>query len=173
MRSPALLLALSSALLLASSARAADQASPPVLVHRSSIAAILAQGGTIGLTPDQVKLLEHADSVLAPDQDAARAAAAAVSDDGSRKAPDRPSGGGPASSGPGGMSGGKVRPVPKSKGPAPDPAALLEQQLDVLDTEAFLKAVEPFPEAQREKAIEIASRYREQVFELREKEKNR
>jgi hypothetical protein len=149
---------------------------PPPLAHRSSIAAVLSQAGALRLTPDQIKLLEHADSVLMRDQAAVRAAAASGDDDAKgAEAGARPSGGKPGPTvtptGPGGgMSGGKSKPPPPRRG-GPDPTEVLNQQLDVLDTEAFLKAIEPLPEAQREKAIEIASRYREQVYEQREREK--
>jgi hypothetical protein len=71
------------------------------------------------------------------------------------------------------MSGGKTRPPPNVRTGATDQAVALEQRLDELDTEAFLKAVELLPEAQREKAIDVASRYREQLFEQREREKKR
>jgi hypothetical protein len=163
MRPPAPLLLL--ALLMPAAAAGADPAPPPPpLAHRSSIAAVLAYRGALQLTPDQVKVLEHADSVLARDQDAARVAAAPPSED----AP--PGGqGGKLQAGP---SGGKSRPVPRGRS-GPDPTEVLHQQLDTLDTEAFLKALETIPEAQREKAIALASRYREQVYEQREREKAR
>ncbi len=146
-----------------------EPSGPPPLAHRSSIAAVLSQSGALKLTPEQVKALEHADSVLARDQAALRAAAASQEDDGKKgDAPlIRPTNksGGPG----GGTSGGKSKPPPRRG--APDPVEQLNQQLDVMDTEAFLKAIESFPEAQREKAIEVASRYREQVYEQREREK--
>jgi hypothetical protein len=174
MRSPATLLLL--ALLVPAAAGGADPAPPPPpLAHRSSIAAVLAHRGTLQLTADQVKVLEHADSVLAREQDAVRTAAAVAADDAPRVAPggksSSPQPPGPGS--PGGMSGGKVRPIPTTRRSGPDPAEVLAQQLDVLDSEAFLKVVETFPEPQREKAIEVASRYREQVYEQREREKAR
>jgi hypothetical protein len=163
--------------LLPAAARSGESSAPPPLAHRSSIAAVLSQAGALRLTPDQVKLLEHADSVLMRDQAAARAAAASSDDDAAKSAAAgaRPSGGKPGPTitptGPGGgVSGGKSKPPPPRRG-GPDPTEVLNQQLDVLDTEAFLKAIEPLPEAQREKAIEIASRYREQVYEQREREK--
>jgi hypothetical protein len=157
--------------------RAAEPApSAPPLLQRSSIAAVLAQGGALKLSPEQVKALEQADSRLARDQEAARASLAHPEDAPAATPPSRPtgsSGAGPASGGPGGgMSGGKSRqPPPRKSGPGP--AELLQQQLDALDTEAFLMAVEALPEAQREKAIDIASRHRELVFEQRERERSR
>ena len=161
--------------------RAADPApGAPPLLQRSSLAAVLAQGAALKLSPEQVRALEQADSRLARDQEAARAAQAHPEDapSGAQAGPpsSRPpsgSGAGPASGGPGGgMSGGKSRPPPTRKS-GPDPVDVLQQQLDALDTEAFLKAVDALPEAQRERAIEIASRHRELVFEQRERERSR
>jgi hypothetical protein len=174
MRSPARTCLFLVMLLAPPSSRPADPAQGPTpLLQRSSLAAVLAQGGTLKLTPEQVKGLEQADARLARDQEAARASQAHPEDAPSTPPPTRPPSGGPASGGPGGgMSGGKVRPAPARK-TGPDPAELLQQQLDALDTEAFLKAVEALPEAQREKAIDIASRHREQVFEQRERERPR
>ncbi len=72
------------------------------------------------------------------------------------------------------MSGGKSRPPPQIRlNSGPSAAEVLERQLDDLDTQAFLKAVDSLPEAQREKAVDVASRYREQLFEQREREKSR
>jgi hypothetical protein len=70
------------------------------------------------------------------------------------------------------MAGGKVRPPPP-RSPGPGPVDQLQQELDALDTQAFLKAVESLPEPQREKVTEVASRHRELVFEQREREKSR
>jgi hypothetical protein len=155
---------------------AADPAPAPLL-HRSSLAAVLAQRGALQLTPDQVKLLEQADAKLARDQETARATRARTDEVPPGGPPGRPPGGsgvGPASGGPGGggMSGGKVRPAPP-RSAAPSPIDQLQQELDALDTEAFLKALEGLPEPQREKVTEVASRHRELVFEQREREKSR
>ena len=178
MRSPARTFLLLALLLPSLPARAADPApGAPPLLQRSSLAAVLAQGGALKLTPEQVKALEKADARLARDQEAARAAQPQPEDAPSGAPPGRPPGGsavGPASGGPvGGMSGGKSRPPPPSRKSGPGPAELLQQQLDALDTEAFLQAMEALPEAQREKAIAIASRHRELIFEQRERERSR
>jgi hypothetical protein len=177
-RFPPLVVAL---LLCGSPAWAAEPATAaPSLLHRSSLAAVLAQRGALQLTPDQVKLLEQADARLAREQESAKAAQAHPED----APPGNPggmpsgkppggSGAGPASGGPGGMGGGKSRPSTPPRRSGPSPAELLEQQLDALDTQAFLTVVETLPEPQREKAIEVASRHREQVFEQREREKSR
>lgn len=178
MRTPVLPALAAVALLLpAASTRGADPA--PVagapLLPRSSVAAVLAQRGTLGLTAEQVKQLEQVDAKLARDQEAARNAASHAEDP-KQAAPQRPpqGGSGPGPSGPGGMSGGKSRPPPQIRvSSGPSTAEILERQLDDLDTQAFLKVVESLPEAQREKAVDVASRYREQLFEQREREKGR
>jgi hypothetical protein len=151
---------------------AAGPPPPPLpLAHRSSIAAVLAQASALQLTPDQVKLLEQADKQLLREQEAARAAAAAPPEEGN---PASATGGKPPSGAQGqaAAGGAKSRPPPNRKG-GPDPAEALNQQLDGLDAEAFLKAIEGLPEPQREKAIEVGSRFREQLFEQREKERRR
>lgn len=159
-------------------ARAADpSAGAPPLLHRSSLAAVLAQRGALQLTPDEVKQLEQADARLQRDQEAARTAQPHPEDAPQGGPGERPPGGsrvGPTSGGPvGGMSGGKSRPPPPSRNAGPTPAEQLQQRLDALDTEAFLKAIEALPEARREKVIDVASRHREQVFEQRERENSR
>ncbi len=178
-RFPSLVVAL---LLCALPAGAAESAAaPPPLLQHSSLAAVLAHRGALQLTPEQVKWFEQADARLLRAQDAARASQPHPED-----VPPGRQGGGPpgrppggsgsmaASGGPGsGMGGGKSRPAAPPRSSGPGPAELLEQQLDALDTEAFLEAVEALPEPQREKVTEVASRHREQVFEQREKEKSR
>jgi len=181
MSSPARLLALFVALAVLGVAPvlAADPApgAPPVLLHRSSLAAVLAQRGALQLTPDEVKVLEQADARLLRDQEAARIAQAHPEDAPQSGPSERPPGGskmGPAGGGPvGGGSGGKSRPPPQMRDAGAAQAEQLQQRLDVLDTEAFLKAIEAMPEPRREKVIDVASRHREQVFEQRERERSR
>jgi hypothetical protein len=183
MPSPARFTSLVVALLLCASPAVAAESAPalPPVLHHSSLAAVLAQRGALELTPEQVKRFEQADARLVQAQDAARASQAHPEDaPPGRQGGDpagRPPGGsgtGPASGGPGGgMGGGRPRPGAPPRSSGPGPAELLEQQLDALDTEAFLKEVEALPEPQREKVTEVASRHREQVFEQREREKSR
>ena len=169
------LLLLAGLLLPALPSLAADPAPAPLL-HRSSLAAVLAQRGALQLTPDQVRLLEQADARLARDQEAARAARARAEDGPPGSPPSGPPGGsgvGPASGGPGGgAAAGKARPLPP-RNAGPSPASQLERELDALDTQAFLMAMEGLPGPQREKVTEVASRHRELVFEQREREKSR
>ena len=161
-------------LLLASPVLAAAPPPGPGTAYRSSLAAVLAQRGAVQLTPEQVRQFEQAEARLQRDQEAARAEAAQAEEAPAASPaagkPSAPKGGG---GGPGGMSGGKTRPPPNIKASGPSAADLLQQRLDALDTEALLHAVESLPEAQRERAIEVASRYREQLFEQREREKSR
>jgi hypothetical protein len=139
-------------------------APPPPLVG-SSVAAVLAQRGVLDLSADQVKQLEQVQLQLTRDQQAAR----------EELSHPPPAQAGKPGSGPpgGGMAGGKPRPTPHLAASGPSQAQAIEQRLDELDTAAFLKAVELLPESRREQAIDIASRFREQLFETRERGKQR
>jgi hypothetical protein len=137
----------------------------PVPLAGSSIAAVLAQRGVLELSAEEVKQLELVQVRLTLDQEAAREElshppAAKVA---------KPGTGPPG----GAMPGGKPRPTPQLAASGPSQARATERRLDELDAEAFLKAVELLPESRREKAIDIASRYREQLFEARERGKQR
>jgi hypothetical protein len=174
-----LLLAL---LLLAPASRARPAEPTPgalaPLLPDSSVAAVLAKRDALQLSPEQVKQLEQVQARLAKDQRAARETPSIPPETapGGSAPPPPPRGAGPGPAGggnPGGVSGGKSHPPPNVRGTGPSQAQLLEQQLDALDTEAFLKAVELLPEAQREQAIGVASRYREQLFEQRERDRKR
>lgn len=170
------------ALLLLAPAGRASPADPPAgtlppLLPDSSVAAVLLKRSSLELTPDQVKQLEQVQARLVRDQAAAREEASRPPADasGSPGAPPSPKATGAGGGGPGpGMSGGKTRPPPNIRtSSGSDTSRQLDQRLDELDTAAFLKAVELLPEAQREKAIDVASRYREQLFEQRERDKRR
>jgi hypothetical protein len=166
-------------LLLAPAGRALPTDPPastlPPLLPSSSVGAVLLKRSALELTPEQVKQLEQVQARLVRDQAAAREAAAHPPEpSGPANAPPPPKATGAGGGGPGpGMSGGKTRPPPNIRSSGADQSLALEQRLDELDTEAFLKAVELLPEAQREKAVDVASRYREQLFEQREREKKR
>jgi hypothetical protein len=138
---------------------------PPPPLLGSSVAAVLAERGVLELSAEQVKQLEQVQVQLTRDQQAAR-------EELSRPPPAqavKPGSGSPG----GGMPGGKPRPTPHLAASGPSQAQAIEQRLDELDTAAFLRAVELLPESRREKAIDIASRYREQLFEARERSKQR
>ena len=70
----------------------------------------------------------------------------------------------------GGMHGGRMggRSPASGGGKEADRAATLEDRLDENDTKAYLDAEGVFTEAQKEKAREIASDYREHLYEQRE-----
>ena len=166
-------------LLLAPAGRASPADPPastlPPLLPSSSVGAVLLKRSALELTPEQVKQLEQVQARLVRDQAAARDAAIHPPEpSGPANAPPPPKATGAGGGGPGpGMSGGKTRPPPNIRTGGANQSLALEQRLDELDTEAFLKAVELLPEAQREKAVDVASRYREQLFEQREREKKR
>jgi hypothetical protein len=126
---------------------------------------VLAQRRALELSAEEVKLLEQVQAQLTRDQQAARE---------ELSHPPAAQAGKPGTGPPGGGApGGKPRPTPHLAASGPSQAQAIERRLDELDTEAFLKAVELLPESRREKAIDIASRYREQLFETRERSKQR
>jgi hypothetical protein len=158
---------------------------PPM--PRSSIAAVVQQRAKLGLTDDQVRDLEEIDQdrekanaafadEVAQKQKAAQAAGASAA-----SAP-------PASGARGGGMGGGMRGggmhgggMGGRRGPPPaahaasngtDPATV-QDRLDENDTKAFLDAESVFTEAQREPAREIASDYRAQLYERRERERQK
>jgi hypothetical protein len=141
---------------------------------------VLAQRGALDLTPEQVKQLEQIQARLERSRDEAKEALARPPDaqgsrpgSGSAGSGAPPRGGAAPPQGGGLMSGGKTRPSPSIAASKESPAQLLSQRLDELDTEAFLQAAELLPESKRERAIEIASRYRERLYEQREREGGR
>jgi hypothetical protein len=162
-------LLLAALLLLAPGPRALPADPPPVQAPLpllgSSVAAVLAQRGVLDLSAEQVKQLEQVQVKLTRDQEAAR--------DELSRLPVPPAGKPGAGPSGGGAPGGKPRPTLHVAGSVPSQARLIQQRLDELDTAAFLRAVELLPESRREKAIDIASRYREQLFETRERSKQR
>jgi hypothetical protein len=164
----------------------------PVPLARSSIAAVLAQAGSLGLTAEQVKDLERRDAALQREQAAIRERFATPAEGPSARSPltfTGPGGGaGPgAGGGPGGMTGGPggapggMGGGPGGRGKAPqgararpeDPkerAARMVKELDDADTHAWLEAAGRLPPALEEKATVVAARYREDVAAAREAE---
>jgi hypothetical protein len=151
------------ALACASAPTPAPPAPPPIVaaapatedLPRSSIAAILLHRQELGLGADQVEALTRRDDALAKEDAALRARLAAGTSSATSSAP-------PPS---GGMSGrhgrhGIQRPQPTAHGPD----ALT--QLDDNDTRAYLEIEEQvLTEAQRPRAREIASTYREALYD--------
>jgi len=164
-----------------SAPRSSPAVEPPLPLPRSSIAAVLASRGELGMSEQQVSALEELDAKLertdAPLREELRAHHEA------KKGPARPEGRGGQGMPGGGMQGGgmgrglgrgggsqgggRMRPEGPA-GEAFDPGAV-HQKLDDNDTAAYLEAEQVLSEAQRPRAREIASRYREQVFERRRK----
>jgi hypothetical protein len=126
---------------------------------------VLAERGTLRLTPDQERALEQAQARLDRAQQGAREELAPST------GPARPPPGPPVA-GPGGPPGARGRPPQDARAESRAQARALQQELDELDTQAFMEAVESLPLALREKATAIASRHRERVFEVREKERD-
>ncbi|HEV3030900.1 MAG TPA: hypothetical protein VG319_04620 [Polyangia bacterium] len=168
----------------------ADVASLPPL-PRSSIAAVVQQRATLKLTDEQVRDLEALDqdrekanaAILAEvDQRQKAAAAASSGSGGARNAPSTGGMNGGAMNG-GGMRGGGMRgggmggrhgapPASHPSAAGPD-AATVQDRLDENDTKAFLDAEQVLTEAQRDPAREIASDYRAQLYDWRERERQK
>jgi len=147
------------ALACASAPPPAPPAPPPIVapatdLPRSSIAAILAHRVELGLTSGQVDALSRRDDALAKDDAALRARLATTSTSGATSAPaSLPTGGRH------GRRGGQRAPTA-----AHGPDALT--QLDDNDTKAYLEIEEQvLTESQRPAAREIASAYREALYD--------
>jgi hypothetical protein len=127
---------------------------PSTELPRSSIAAILAHREELALTSAQVETLSRRDDALAKEDAALRATLAARSSSGSTSRP-APS----ATGGRHGRRGGQHAPA---AGHAPDALT----QLDDNDTRAYLEVEEQvLTEAQRPAAREIATAYREALYD--------
>jgi hypothetical protein len=182
---------------------------PPL--PRSSIVAVLAHRGELGLEDAQVDALDRADAELQVQLTRLRAEGGMVPP--AEPRPGTPPGmgppagmgqptGGPGTGGPGGgrapgmgmssgpggfqlspsgggmgggMGGGAGHGGAAGAAPGAPPRRdsarareALEARLDDADTRAFLKIESVLTPAQRERAREVASRYREQLFERRE-----
>jgi hypothetical protein len=140
-------------------ASAPPPAPPPIVapaadLPRSSIAAILAHREELGLTSGQVDVLSRRDDALAKEDEALRARVATRSTSGSTSPPASPSMGGRH-----GRRGGQRAPAATH---APDALT----QLDDNDTRAYLEVeAQVLTEAQRPAAREIASAYREALYD--------
>jgi hypothetical protein len=148
--------AIACALLLGADAPPGASAAPATL-SRSSIAAVLSHRGELGLTDAEVSELERRDETLQKQIEEIRAAAL----------PEGSSGGGHRG---GGLGGG--RPAGgRGSATARDPsarAASLQSRLDDADTAAWLSAESVLAEARREKARDVAEKYREALADERE-----
>jgi hypothetical protein len=157
---------------------------PPL--PRSSIAAVVLHRAELKLTDDQVAALEQRDR----QREEENAAVREEMEKKSQRAPSSRSGSGSGGAAQGmqgggmgggmhggGMHGGRMggrSPASGSGGgKEADRAATLEDRLDENDTKAYLDAESAFTEAQKAAAREIASDYREQLYEQRENARNR
>ncbi len=176
----------------------ADSSPPPLpapmLLPRSSIAAVLAHRGELGLDDAEVKQLEERDAALQRRlaEIRERFAAEGRSQWGrgrgptpgppAGESPDRAPGGGAGPGGgpaPGGRfrgGGGGYRGSRPAGHPAPDPAARaaeLRRRLDDADTAAWLEAEDLLREPHRKPARQVAEKYREALADDRDAEQRR
>jgi hypothetical protein len=148
---------------------------------RSSIAAVVSHRAELGLTDEQVGEMERIDlkrdgedaatrdELAKEHKQAASGRPPGAGSGGSRSAPQGMRGGGMRG---GGMHGGRMGggiPASGSSGVRkPDRQATLEDRLDENDTKAYLDAENVLTEEQKGRARDIASEYREQLYERRE-----
>jgi hypothetical protein len=161
-----------------------NQAALPPL-PRSSIAAVVLHRAEIGLTDEQVSEMEELDQKRETENAAVReemgkksqqaqAAPSSNSGAGSRSAASQGMqgsgmGGGMRGGGMhGGRMGGRSAAPGAGSGKEANRAAALEDRLDENDTKAYLDAENVLTEAQKARAREVASDYREQLYEQRE-----
>jgi hypothetical protein len=156
---------------------------PPL--PRSSIAAVVQHRAELKLTDDQVGALEERDRQREEENTVVREEMEKKGQKGP-SAPSSRAGSGSGGSAPqgmqgggmgggmhgggmhGGRMGGRAPASGAGGGKQADRAATLEDRLDENDTKAYLDAESVFTEAQKEAAREIASDYREHLYEQRE-----
>jgi hypothetical protein len=183
---PALVATLLSAQALAGETAAVARRAP-VPAPRSSLAAVLAQAASLGLTAEQVKDLERRDAALQREQAAIRERFATPAQDSAGRSPlgfTGPGGGGGPAGGqgaPGGMgggpagvpggAGGRGKPPPVARARPEDPkerTARMVKELDDADTHAWLEVAGRLPPALEERATAVAARFREELAAERE-----
>ncbi len=143
----------------------------PLLLPRSSIAAVLLHRGELELTDEQVERLQARDDALSKAQLELRSQLQ-KRQQGSQQSGDRPK---PAPSaapmGGGHRHGQQLHNPPSENKPKGE---TLEEQLDDSDTRAYLEAEEDvLTEKQRDPARDIASKYREDLYDQREQARHR
>jgi hypothetical protein len=148
---------------------------------RSSLAAVLAHRGDLDLTDDQVRLLTRLDDQLYDENSAIQVEAAKEPPPEKRPEKEPPadnhfnagSDTGMGMGGRGGRRGGQ----PRESKPVPKPVPVdksLQERLDGNDTEAYENAERSvLQKDQTERAREIASKYREELFDRREMARKR
>lgn len=124
--------------------------------YKSSLDAVLAHAAELSLTEEQQRRFEELDARRDQQDQESRARAKAA------PAETSPS---PSSAGRRGRRGGGGAGAPHGQA-SRDPQ--LNQQYDDHDTQAFTVALELLTEAQKPRAIELASKYREELFDYRQ-----
>ncbi len=131
---------------------------------RSSIAAVLAARGELNLTVEQLRQLEKMDEQLekanAPMRSEIQRVAQgeATSNQGGASTGRRAGGAGSRRRGEGGAGSARIR---------QDALGTLQQRIDDNDTQAYLQAENVLTPAQQPRAREIASRFREELWDRR------
>jgi hypothetical protein len=149
--------------LLVLAACAASQSAPqaphvPAPTARSSVAAVLQHSNELALTPEQEDTLQRLDNELADKNEALRAQARQHHDDAAAQADSPPMG----QRGRRGMRG-----SPGAHASRPDGSALAGK-LDDNDTQTYLEAEKALTDAQRPRARDYASKYREELSNYRQ-----
>ena len=165
---------------------AASPAAGSAPLPRSSIAAVVLRRAELGLTDEQVGEMEKIDQEREQENAVAReeldkerkqSASGSPSAAGSGGGAASPQGMGGRGMGGGmrggGMRGGRMRGAIPASGTAAgkktDRQGILEDRLDENDTKAYLDAEGVLTEAQKDRARDIASDYRERLYEQRAK----
>jgi len=167
----------------AASVAASPATSPPL--PRSSIAAVVSRRAELGLTDEQVGEMERIDQKREEENAVTREELEKERKQAASGRPAGPgSGGGPSASQGmrgrgmgggmhgGGMHGGRMGGGAPASGSGDakktNRQSALEDRLDENDTKAYLDAEDVLTEAQKPRARDIASDYREQLYEQRE-----
>jgi len=127
--------------------------------YPSSLGAVLAHTSELELTPDQVRKLNELEERRQRLDDQTRSAAHSQSQASDTSSTPPPRGGG---RGMGRRGGGTQQHAQASHDPQ------VNQQYDDHDTQAFTAGLELLTEAQKPRAVELASKYREELFNYRE-----
>ncbi len=126
--------------------------------YKSSLEAVLARGSELALSEAQRRRFDQLEA-RREQQDAESRSRARAEHEASAAAPSPPPGGRGRGTG---RRGGGAGHAEASRDPS------LNQQLDDHDTQAFTAALDLMTEAQKPRAIEIASHYREELFDYRQ-----
>ena len=158
------LLALGSLFLFCASTNPQRAASKLPPLPRSSIAAVLVARGELNLTEEQVHQLEKMDEQLEKANASVRSEIQRITQGESTPTPS----GGSAGRRPGGAGRGRRgEPGAGSARTGRVPLGTLQQRIDDNDTQAYLQAENVLTPEQQPRAREIASRFREELWDRR------